>query len=173
MFRSGRRTRPGHQVLEEKVWARTLTSTTPVVTSQWLTTHLLRREDSSLKKNFNRSWELEAVEQSSMTAEQHTCEQQFSTHTTQESEVRFVVRYPTRWILGILDILAYLQNKDCVALNVGWKEIQTSNFNTTTSWRIWRTRSHETCEIPIRETNMLFTTTFSSLQRNKNNSCCI
>jgi len=39
---------------------------------------------------------VEAVEQSSMTAEQQACEQHFSTHTNNLPDGRFVIRLPTK-----------------------------------------------------------------------------
>jgi len=39
---------------------------------------------------------VEAVEQSTMTAEQQACEQHFITHTTQQQDGRFVVKLPTK-----------------------------------------------------------------------------
>jgi len=56
---------------------------------------LLLREDTSLEHKLKRFWEVEAVEQSSMTAEQQACEQHFST-TTQQPDGRFEVRLPTK-----------------------------------------------------------------------------
>jgi len=41
---------------------------------------LLLREDNSLECNLNRFWEVEPVEQSSMTAEQQACEEHFHIH---------------------------------------------------------------------------------------------
>jgi len=39
---------------------------------------------------------VEAVEQSTMTAEQQACEQHFIKHTTQQKDGRFVVKLPTK-----------------------------------------------------------------------------
>jgi hypothetical protein len=56
----------------------------------------LLREDNSLERNLNRFWEVEPVEQSTMTAEQQVCEEHFLTHTTQQPDGRFVVKLPTK-----------------------------------------------------------------------------
>jgi len=74
MLQAGRRTRPGYPVLQDKVLGWTVSGKTPVITSQWLTTQLLLGEGTSLQHNPNRFWEVEEVEQSSMTAEQKACE---------------------------------------------------------------------------------------------------
>ena len=54
------------------------------------------REDTSLEHNLNRFCEVEEVEQSSMTAEQESCEQHFISNTVQQPDGRFVVRFPTK-----------------------------------------------------------------------------
>jgi hypothetical protein len=56
----------------------------------------LLREESKLEHNLNRFWEVESVEQSTMTAEQKACDDHFLTHTTQQPDGTFVVRLPTK-----------------------------------------------------------------------------
>jgi hypothetical protein len=56
----------------------------------------LLREDNSLEHNLNRFWEVESVEQSTMTADQQACEEHFLTHTIQQPNGRFVVKLPTK-----------------------------------------------------------------------------
>jgi len=96
ILRSGRRTRPGnYPVLQETVLGWTLSGRTPTVTqNEPQRTFLLR--DDNLGHNLNCFWEVEAVEQSSMTAEQQVCEEHFVTHTTQQYDGRYVVRLPTK-----------------------------------------------------------------------------
>jgi len=96
MLRSGWIIRPCFPVLKERVLENTLSGTIPFITSQWLTTQLLLRKDNSLELNLNRFSEVEAVEQSSMTAEQQDSEQHFSTQTTQQPDGRFVTWLPTK-----------------------------------------------------------------------------
>jgi hypothetical protein len=55
---------------------------------------LLVRENTNLETNLNRFWEVEAVEQSTLTPEQ--CEEHFVTHTTQQEDGRYVVRLPVK-----------------------------------------------------------------------------
>jgi hypothetical protein len=55
----------------------------------------LLREDS-LERNLNRFWEVEPVQQSTMTAEHQACEEHFLTHTTQLPDGKFVVKLPTK-----------------------------------------------------------------------------
>jgi hypothetical protein len=54
------------------------------------------------------------MEPSTMTAEQQACEEHFLTHTTQQSDGRFVVRLPTS-----LELLVSLQSEDYMLLNAG------------------------------------------------------
>jgi hypothetical protein len=49
-----------------------------------------------LEKNLNRFWEIEPMEQSTMTAEQKAFEDHFLDHTTHQSDGRFVVKLPTK-----------------------------------------------------------------------------
>jgi len=82
ILRSGRRTRPGnYPVLQETVLGWTLSGWTPALSQNDTQCTFLLRDDS-LEHNLNRFWEVEAVEQSSMTAEQQACEEHFVTHTT-------------------------------------------------------------------------------------------
>jgi len=69
MLRSGRRTRPGnYPVLQETVLGWTLSVRIPATTTQHDPQHtFLLREDNSLEHNLNRFWEVEPVEQSTMT----------------------------------------------------------------------------------------------------------
>ena len=98
MLRSGRRTRPGkYPVLQETVLGWTPSGRTPSTTTQHDPQHtFLLREHNSLEHNINRFWEVEHVEQSTMTKEQQACEQHFISHATQQSDERFVVRLPTK-----------------------------------------------------------------------------
>jgi hypothetical protein len=97
IMRSGRRTRPGNfPVLQERALGWTLSGRTPATTQNAPQHTFLLREDISLENNLNRFWEVEPVGLSTMTAEQHTCEEHFLTHTTQQSDGRFVVRLPTK-----------------------------------------------------------------------------
>jgi len=127
MLRSGRRTRPAnYPVLQETVLGWTLSGRTLAPATQTDPQHtFLVRQDNSLEHNLSRFWEVEAVEQPTMTAEKQACEQHFSTHTPQQQDGRFVVKLPTKMVLSSLDLLAPLQNKDCMQLNAGWNEIQT------------------------------------------------
>jgi len=97
MLRSGRRTRPGnYPVLQETVLGWTLSGRTPATTTQQNPQHtFVLQEDNSLEHNLNRFWEVEPVEQSTMTTEQQVCEQYFITHKTQQDDGRFV-RLPTK-----------------------------------------------------------------------------
>ena len=54
------------------------------------------REDSTLEHNLKRFWEVEPVEQSTMTMEEQSCEQHFISRKTQQPHGRFVVRLPTK-----------------------------------------------------------------------------
>jgi len=97
MIRSSRRTRPGnYPVLQETVLGWTLSGRTPATTTQNDPRHtFLLREENSLEHNLNRFWEVELMEQSTMTTKQQACEN-FLTNTTQQQDGRFVVRLPTK-----------------------------------------------------------------------------
>ena len=98
MLRSSRRTHPGNfTILQETVFGWTLTGRTPATFTQNDPQHaFLLWEDNRLEHNLNCFWEVEPMEQSTMTAEQQACEQHFLTHTTQQQDGRFVVRLPTK-----------------------------------------------------------------------------
>jgi len=113
MLRSGIRTLPGHPVLQQAVLGCTLSGTTPFITSHLLTTQLLLRGDTSLEHNFNRFWEVEEVEQSSMTAQVQSCEQLFISNSVQ-NDGRFVVIFPTKMYPKQIGSLAFLQSKGCM-----------------------------------------------------------
>jgi len=100
ILRSGRRTRPGYPVLQETVLGWTLSGKTPVATTtknEPQHTFLLR-DDFSLENNLNRFWEVEPMEQATMTAEQQACESHFITHTTQQQDGRFLLDYQPNYI---------------------------------------------------------------------------
>jgi len=135
MSRPGRRTRPGNfPVLQETVLDWTLAGRTPATTTPDNAQHtFLIREDSKLEHNLNCFWEVEPVEQSTMTAEQKACEEHFLTHTTQQPDGRFWLNYQPRWNPLNLEHLASLQSEDYMQSNAGWNKIQTSRFSTTIS----------------------------------------
>ena len=54
------------------------------------------REDNIVKNNLNLFWEVEGVEQLSMTSEQHYFEQHFSSHTNQQTDGTFAIRLPKK-----------------------------------------------------------------------------
>ena len=97
MLLPGRRTRPGnYPVLQETVLGWTLSGRTPTPSTQKEPQHtFLLREDNSLEQNLNRFWQVENVEQSTMSTEQQACKENFVTRTTQQ-DGRFVVRLPTK-----------------------------------------------------------------------------
>ena len=135
MSRPGRRTRPGNfPVLQETVLVWTLAGRTLATTTPDNAQHtFLIREDSKLEHNLNCFWEVEPVEQSTMTAEQKACEEHFLTHTTQQPDGRFWLNYQPRWNPLNLEHLASLQSEDYMQSNAGWNKIQTSRFSTTIS----------------------------------------
>jgi hypothetical protein len=98
MLLPGRQTCPGnYPVLQETVLGWTLSGRTPTTSAQKEPQHtFLLREDNSLEHNLNRFWEVEPLEQSTMTTEQQACERDFITHTTQQQDGRFIVRLPTK-----------------------------------------------------------------------------
>jgi hypothetical protein len=98
ILRSDNRTRPGNcPVLQETALGWTISGRTPTSATSCDKQHtFLLRNDSSLQQNLNRFWEVESVEQSTMTAEQNACEEHFLSHTTQQRDGRFVVRLPTK-----------------------------------------------------------------------------
>ena len=68
---------------------------TPAVTTSCDTQHISATRRQQSEFNLNRFWEVELVEQSSMTAEQ-ACEEHFLTYTTQQPGGRRVVKLPTK-----------------------------------------------------------------------------
>jgi hypothetical protein len=97
IFRSDRFTRSGNfPVLQETVLGWANSGRTPAVAQNGPRHTFLLREDNSLEHNLNRFWEVEPVDQPTMTAEQQACEEHFLTHTTQQPDGRFVVRLPTK-----------------------------------------------------------------------------
>jgi hypothetical protein len=98
MSRPGRCTRPGNfPVLQEIVLGRTLSVRTEATTTPDNVKHtFLLREGSRLEHNLNCFWEVEPVEESTMTAEQKACKEHFLTNTTQQPDGRFMVKLPTK-----------------------------------------------------------------------------
>jgi hypothetical protein len=136
MSRPGRRTRPGNfPILQETVLGWTLAGRTPAIINPDNAQHrFLLREDSRLEHNLNRFWEVEPVEQSTMTAEQKACEERFLTHTQPNNQMGDLwLNYQPRWNPLNLEHLAPLQSEDYMQLNTDWNEVQTSRFSTTTS----------------------------------------
>jgi len=92
-----RRIRTGYPVLQESVLGWIISGRTPAVNTSRVTQHsFLLRQDNSLEHNMNRFWEVEPVEESTMTPEQQACEQHFITNTNQQQDGRFVVRFPLK-----------------------------------------------------------------------------
>jgi hypothetical protein len=84
-------------VLQETVLGWTLAGKTPIITNKNNAKQtFILRDDDDLGKNLNRFWEVEPVDQSTMTTEQGACEDHFLTHTTQEPDGRFMVKLPTK-----------------------------------------------------------------------------
>jgi hypothetical protein len=83
-----RRTRPGnYPVLQETVPGWTVSGRTPVLTVSNNTPQtLLVCENTTLETNLNRFWEVESMEQSTLTPEQQQCEEHFVTYTTQQED---------------------------------------------------------------------------------------
>ena len=96
ILRSGRRTRPGnYAVLQETVLGWTFSGRTPVNATtnknEPQRTFLLQ-DDNSPEHNLTRFWEVESVEQSSISTRQQACKQHLNTHTTHQQDRRFVPR---------------------------------------------------------------------------------
>jgi hypothetical protein len=92
-----RRTKPGHPVLQETVLGWIISGRTPAVNNSGAKQHtFLLRENGRLEDSLNRFWEVETMEQSTLTPEQQACEQHFITHTHQQRDGRFVVRLPLK-----------------------------------------------------------------------------
>ena len=83
MSQPGRRTRPGnYPVLQETVLGWAIAGRTPVnATVEDVKRAFLQRETSKMEYIIKHFWEVEPVEQSTMTAEQKACEEHFLTHT--------------------------------------------------------------------------------------------
>jgi len=99
MLRSGRRTRPGnYPVLKRHFLAghSQVELQLPLLYSMTLSIHFCSEKTTELEHNLKRFWEMNPVEQSTMTKEQQACEQHFITHSTQQDDGRFVVRLPTK-----------------------------------------------------------------------------
>jgi hypothetical protein len=96
IMQSGRYTRPNRPVLQETTLGWMLAGNTPIVTATTKAPHAFILKDDTLEKNLNRFREIEPMEQSTMTAEQRACEDNFLDHTTHQSDGRFVVKLPTK-----------------------------------------------------------------------------
>jgi hypothetical protein len=96
--RPGRYTHTGnYPVIQETVLGWTLAGRTPATITQNNAQHaFIVQDDDDLEKSLNRFWEVESMEQSTMTAEQKACEDHFLTHTTHQPDGRFVVKLPTK-----------------------------------------------------------------------------
>ena len=78
MLQSGRRARPGNfPVLQETVLGWTISGRTPDIHKNEPQHTFLVMECSNLEHTLNRFWEVELVQQSTMTAEQQACEEHF------------------------------------------------------------------------------------------------
>jgi len=76
ILQSGRRMRPGNfPVLQDTVLGWTISGRNRDTNQNEAQSTYLSREDNSLKSNLKRFWEVKAVELSTMTAEQQTCEE--------------------------------------------------------------------------------------------------
>ena len=76
ILQSGRRTRPGNfPVRQETVLDWKISGQTPDTNRNEPRSTYLSRENKRLKSKLNRFWEVEAVEQSTMTAKQQACEE--------------------------------------------------------------------------------------------------
>jgi hypothetical protein len=136
MSRTGRYTHPGnYPVLQETVLGWTLAGRTPATTNPNNAQHaFILRDDDNLENNLNRFWEVEGMDQSTITTEQKACEDHFLTHTTHQPDGNFVVKLPTTKMipthLGTSRLS--LQSEDYMQLNAGWNKTQTSRVSTTT-----------------------------------------
>jgi hypothetical protein len=89
-------THPGnYPVLQETVLGWTLAGRTPTTTNPNNAQHAFILRDDNLENKWNRFWDVEVVDQSTMTTEQKASEDHFLTHTTQQPDGRFVVKLPT------------------------------------------------------------------------------
>ena len=112
MLRSHRRTHPGNfPVLQETVLGWTISGRTPAATQNGPQHTFLLWEDNRLEHNWNRFWEVEPLEQSTMPAGQQTCEEQFLTHTHTHTQPNSQIAdlwlyFQPRWNPTKLEILA-------------------------------------------------------------------
>ena len=115
MLRSGRRTRPGiYPVLQDTFLGLTLSGRNDPQHA------ILLQQDNSLEHNLLLFRELETVDQSTMTAEQHACEHHFITHTTQQKDGGLLLDCRRRRIPSNLDLLVSLQSEDYMPWNTNW-----------------------------------------------------
>ena len=149
MLESGRRTRPNYPVLQETVLGWTLSGKTPAVKSQWLATQLLLRDNNSLEHNLNQFWELETVEQPSMTSEQQSMWTTLHLHYNSRTWWKICGQTSNQdgsqatWIISPL-----CRAKAACHRTQAGKTTRTQN---TISWiyeGVWRTRLHGTSEFP-------------------------
>jgi len=134
------------------------------VTTPCDTQHIvLLQEDNSLKSNTNRFGEVESVDQSSTSAEQHSCEEHF-THNLTSGRLSYFNQYDTYSTWNISPL--------CRAkITRYWTQAGTRSRpqgpGPQLHGGVWRIKSHGTSNIPRREEYMLLFTTPSSLQGNK------
>jgi len=84
MLRSGKSTRPGnYPVQQETLAGKSLVKLHLLPYRMTRSIHSCYDKDNSMEPYLNRFWEVEAVEQTTMTAEKQAYEQHFITHTTQ------------------------------------------------------------------------------------------
>ena len=89
----------------------------------------LFQEGNSLEHNLDRFWEVEPVEQSSVTSEQHACEQHFNTHIQPNKMEDLFSYYQGRWIPSKLALFSCLQNENYMHLISVLKHIQNLRFS--------------------------------------------
>jgi hypothetical protein len=120
ILRSDRFTRSGNfPVLQKTVLGWTISGRTPVVAQSEPQHTFLLREDNSLERKLNRFWEVEPVEQSTMTAEQQACDTFLPTQPNRQMEDLWS-NFQPRWSPINLELLASLQSEDYMLLNAGW-----------------------------------------------------
>jgi hypothetical protein len=97
MLLPNKRTKTGYPVLQETVLGWIISGRTPAVNKSGAKQYrFLLRENGRIEDNPNRFWEVEPMEQSTLTPEQQACEQHFITNTFQQRDGRFVVRLPLK-----------------------------------------------------------------------------
>jgi hypothetical protein len=114
ILRSGRRTRPGHPVLQETVRGWTLSGKTPVAattTKNEQQRTFLLQEDDSPEHNPTHLREVDSVEQSSMSIRQPACNQQVKPHTTQQQDGGCVVKPQPKENHNQFNFFILLQNE--------------------------------------------------------------